>query len=191
MNKYIIYSDGSLKGNYLNKDKKPLKGGWASIICDENNNIITELFGGFINTTSPRMELMGVLNGLKYIQEPSDITVVSDSQYVVNTIEDNWIKTILEKPDNFSNVDLWVELARFLQYHKVHMIWIKGHADNILNNYADKLAQFAAKCLNLPEDEYINYSEESRKSLVSKFETRRSNGFDIRSEDGTFLYSLG
>lgn len=52
------------------------------------------------------------------------------------------------------------------------MIWTKGHADNEMNNRADKLAQFAAKALNLPKDEHINNSKENRKPLVPELETR-------------------
>lgn len=82
MSKYIIYTDGSLKGTTTKR------GGYSAIICDESENIIQEIYGGFINTTSNRMELKGVLEGLKCIKEPSEITVISDSQYVVNTINE-------------------------------------------------------------------------------------------------------
>lgn len=185
MNNYTIYSDGSCKG------VEERHGGWASIICDETGNIIQELYGGFKDTTSPRMEIRGVLEGLKAIKESSNITVVSDSQYVVNTINDNWIVKILQDPDKFSNTDLWFEMARFLQFHNVKMIWTKGHSDNELNNRADKLAQFVAKALNLPKDEYINNSKENWKPLVPEFKARWSNGSDTGQKDGTILYSLG
>ena len=60
-----------------------------------------------------------------------------------------------------------------------------------MNNRADELAQFAATCLNLPEDEHINKSKESRESLVPESETRRSTGFNVRSKDGEITYTLG
>lgn len=185
MNSYTIYSDGSCKG------VEERHGGWSAIICNESGEIIKELYGGFTDTTSPRMEIRGVLEGLKAIKESSIVTVVSDSQYVVNTINDNWILRILEDPKSFSNTDLWFEMAVFLQYHKVTMVWTKGHADNEMNNRADKLAQFAAKALNLPKDEHINYSEKDREPLVSEFEARWSNGSDSGQENGVVLYSLG
>lgn len=191
MNNYIIYSDGSLKGNYATREEKPLRGGWSSIICDNNNNIIVELFGGNLKTSAPRMELTGVIEGLKWIQKPSNITVISDSQYVVNGINDNWLLNILQNPEDFSNVDLWVRLAELLVFHNVTMVWTKGHADNEMNNKADKLAQFAAKMLNLPEDEYCNSSKETRESLVSKLKARRSNGSNTGCENGEIMYSLG
>lgn len=185
MNNYIIYTDGSCKG------VEERHGGWSAIICNESGEIFKELYGGFTDTTSPRMEIRGVLEGLKAIKDPSIITIVSDSQYVVNTINDNWISRIIENPESFSNTDLWFEMVQLLQYHKVTMIWTKGHADNEMNNRADKLAQFAAKALNLPKDEYINNSKENRKSLVPESETRWSDGSDSRQENGVVLYSLG
>lgn len=190
MNNYIIYTDGSLKGNYSTKDIKPLKGGWSAIICDKNNNILKEIYGGFLDTTSPRMEIRGVLEGLKSIIEPSNIKIISDSQYVVSTIKDGWLIKILQDKQNYSNLDLWKEVYKLLNYHNVEMIWTKGHADNELNNRADKLAQFAAKLLNLPRDEYINNSKESGESLVSQFKARGSNGLNSGFENGENLYSL-
>lgn len=185
MNKYVIYSDGSLKGTSVKR------GGYSAIICDENENIIKELYGGFLNTTSNRMEIKGVIEGLTYIKESSEITIISDSQYVVNTINEGWLNMIITHPDRFANIDLWTEIARLLQYHIVKFVWTKGHADNEMNNRADKLAQFAAKCLNLPEDEYINNGEENRKSLVPESETRWSDGFNTRQENGEIVYSFG
>lgn len=185
MNRYIIYTDGSLKGTTTKR------GGYSAIICDESENIIREIYGGFINTTSNRMEIKGVLEGLRYIEVPSEITVISDSQYVVNTINEGWINTIISHPDRFANVDLWTGLAQLLQYHTITFVWTKGHSNNEMNNYADKLAQFAAKCLNLPEDEYFNNSKESRKPLVPESETRWSDGFNTRQENGEIVYSFG
>ena len=71
------------------------------------------------------------------------------------------------------------------------MEWTKGHSNNKFNNMADELAQFAANCLNLKEDEYFNKSKEGWKSLVSESKTQWSNGADVRSENGEILYSLG
>lgn len=184
MNKYIIYTDGSCKG--LRKS-----GGWSAIICNENNEIIKELFGGFSNTTNNRMEIYGVLEGLKYIESSSSIVILSDSQYVVDTINHNWIWKMLQNPEEYSNMDLWWKVAAQLHYHHdVTVKWIKGHADNELNNRADKLAQFVANTLNLPEDEYINNSKENREPLVSKSTTRWPDGFDFRQKNGDVLYAL-
>lgn len=185
MDNYIIYTDGSCKGI------EHRKGGWSAIVCNEFNIIIKELYGGFKNTTNNRMEIYGVLEGLKFIKEPSNITIITDSQYVVNTINGNWIWKMLQKPEEYNNIDLWQQIADYLTFHEITIEWTKGHADNEMNNRADKLAQFVANALNLPEDEYINNSKENRESLVPELTTRRSNGPDFRQKNGTVLYSLG
>ena len=184
MNNYIIYTDGSYKSSTDT-------GGWAAIICDASDNIEKELYGGFSHTSSPRMEIYGVLEGLNFIKDPSEITIISDSQYVVNTINQGWLESIINNPAEYSHVDLWNKIAELLNKHNVKIIWTKGHANNEMNNRADKLAQFVARTLNLPKDEYFDNSEESRKSLVPEFETRWSNGFNTRQENGKIVYSLG
>lgn len=80
MKKYKAYTDGSYQSS-INS------GGYASIIYDENNNIVAKLYQGFKDTTNNRMEIRAVLETFKYFQEPVDITIVSDSMYVVNTIK--------------------------------------------------------------------------------------------------------
>lgn len=77
--KYIAYTDGS----YQNEIKA---GGYASIIIDSDNNVIKKIYQGYHNTTNNRMEMMAVIETLKYFKDPVDIKIVSDSQYVVKTI---------------------------------------------------------------------------------------------------------
>lgn len=185
MNKYICYTDGSYQANRNT-------GGWSSIICSEDGHIIDELFQGYKNTTNNRMELKGVLETLKYFKEPSNIIIYSDSMYVVNSIKNGWIrKWFLNNDFEKQNLDICFEILNYLDFHNVEMIWVKGHSDNVLNNRADKLAQFAAQCLNLPKDEYYNISEEDRKSLVSKFRTREPLPSETGSKIGKITYSLG
>jgi len=185
MNKYIVYSDGSCKGTTVKH------GGWAAIICDNQEQIVNEIYGSLNNTTSQRMELRAAIEGLKAIKEPSEIKIISDSQYLVSTINDNWLPRILEGSGNFANIDLWEKMARLLEYHNVSLRWTKGHADNKMNNRADKLAQFAATVLNAPDDEYINNGKESREPLVSELEAWRSDGSYTGQKNGEVLYSLG
>lgn len=156
MKKYKAYTDGSFQSSLYNGKGA---GGYASIICDEHGNVIKELYQGFKNTTNNRCEIWGVLATLQYFKEPVDITIVSDSMYVVNTIKENWIKKwFSEKDYSKKNLDLWFKLLDYLDFHKVTMEWTKGHADNEMNNRVDELCVFAAKCLNLPEDELSNQS---------------------------------
>lgn len=153
MKKYKCYTDGSYQDSIK-------AGGYAAIICDEKGNIIKELYQGFKNTSNNRMEAKAVLEILKYIKEPSDITIVSDSMYVVNTINQGWVRKWFNEQDyTKSNLDIWFELLDYLDYHKVTMEWTKGHANNEMNERADELCVFAARCLNLPEDEFSNKSK--------------------------------
>jgi ribonuclease HI len=108
------------------------------------------------------MEAMAVLETLKWFKEPIEITIISDSQYVVNTINEDWVgKWYREKDYSKKNLDIWFEILDYLNYHKVTMEWTKGHADNTINNEVDELCVFAARCLNLPEDEFSNKSKKS------------------------------
>ena len=188
MNKYYCWTDGSLKGG----TGKSSKGGWATIICDASGKVIQELYSGYRKTTNNRMEIRGVLETLKYFKEPTELIITSDSQYVVNTINEGWVrKWFVNKDYSKANLDLWFELLDYLDFHKVTMQWTKGHANNAMNNRVDELCQFAANCLNLPEDEYTNNSKEGGESLVSESETWRSDGTYSRSENGKITYSLG
>lgn len=152
MNKYICYTDGAYKESIGS-------GGWASIICDENEKILKRLYSGLKNTSNNRMELLAVLETLKFFKEPSHLIIISDSMYVVNSISNNWVKKWFETQDySKSNLDLWFQVLELLDKHTVEMRWVKGHAGNSINEEADKWAQFASQCLNLPKDEYFNKS---------------------------------
>lgn len=185
MKKYKCYTDGSYQSSIG-------CGGYASIICDESDNIVKELYQGMRNTTNNRMEARGVLATLQYFKEPTDITIISDSMYVVNTIKEGWARKWFEEQDySKSNLDIWFEILDYLDFHNVKMEWTKGHSNNKLNARADELCVFAAQCLNLPEDEHIDYSKKIGKSLVPKSGTWGSNGFNVGSKDGKITYSLG
>lgn len=185
MKKYVCYTDGSFKSSSG-------KGGWASIITDENDKLVKELYSGLKNTTNNRMEALAVLETLRWFKEPTELTIVSDSMYVVNTINEGWARKWYENQDySKSNLDIWFQILDYLDFHKVKMEWTKGHANHKMNNRADELAQFATICLNLPEDEYFTKSKESGESLVSESGTQRSDWFDVGSKDGEITYTLG
>ena len=153
---YKAYTDGSFQQSlYGGKGA----GGYASIIYDESGNLVTKLYRGFKNTTNNRMELMAILATLEYFKEPVNITIVSDSMYVVNTINQGWVnKWFTEKDYSKKNLDLWFKVLDYLSFHNVTMEWTKGHSTDDNNNQVDKLCVFAAQCLNLPEDEFVNKS---------------------------------
>jgi ribonuclease HI len=100
------------------------------------------------------MELMAVIVGLEALKfDGSDVTIYSDSKYVVDAVSKGWIYGWERK--GFSgkkNPDLWVRFLRVFRRHKVRFVWIKGHADNVENERCDRLAVAAAEGDNLLED---------------------------------------
>ena len=126
-----LYSDGSSLGN-------PGPGGYGGIL--EFNGHEKEFYGGEAHTTNNRMELRGVIEGLKLMKEPCDITVISDSSYVVNAIN-SWLKGWVKKEfKKVKNVDLWKEYLEYAKPHKVTGVWVRGHDGHEENERCDKLA---------------------------------------------------
>ena len=146
MQRYICYTDGSYQASVN-------AGGWSSIILDENENVVAKLYQGMTHTTNNRMEIMAVLQTLKYFKERSNLIIISDSQYVVNSIiTGSAVKWIIDNDLSKKNLDLWFELIDQLSKHNVTMKWVKGHNGNKWNEEADKWCTFAAQCYNLPRD---------------------------------------
>jgi len=132
-----IYTDGSCSGN-------PGPGGWAAIVIDGED--VNQLTGGEHQTTNNRMEMTAAIEGLSSLKEPQAVTLYTDSAYVSRAFNDGWLKnwkkngwrTSSKKP--VKNKELWKELDRQNERHNVEWVWVKGHADNELNNLADALA---------------------------------------------------
>jgi ribonuclease HI len=105
------------------------------------------------------MEMMAVIMGLSALKEPCSVTVYSDSRYVVDAVEKGWAKRwqannwMRNKKDRARNVDLWKELLKLLEKHRVTFKWIKGHNDQPQNERCDQLAVTAAGLPGLPADE--------------------------------------
>ncbi len=139
--KVQIYTDGACSGN-------PGPGGYGVVLI--YNATKKELSGGEANTTNNRMELMAVIEGLRALNKPCDVTLYSDSKYVVDMVEGGYLKRwkqnhwMRNKKDPVKNVDLWEQVLALLQTHTVKMIWVKGHAENPWNNRCDELAVAAA-----------------------------------------------
>jgi len=97
------------------------------------------------------MELTAVIEGLKALKRPCEVLLYSDSKYVVDMVEGKWPQRwqknnwMRNKKEPAKNVDLWEELLRLLEIHSVTMKWVKGHAENALNNRCDELAVKAAE----------------------------------------------
>ena len=136
MKTVTIYTDGACSGN-------PGPGGWAAIL--QYKDISREISGGEKDTTNNRMELMGAISALSALKEPCDVELYTDSQYIAKAINEAWLsswkaKNWKRKGGQLKNVDLWQTLDELLTKHKVSFHWVKGHADNPLNNRCDQLA---------------------------------------------------
>ena len=141
MKNVILYTDGACSGN-------PGPGGWASIL--RYGDSIKELSGGEKDTTNNRMELTGVIEGLKALKEPCAVELYSDSQYIVNALNNGWLRDCKKRgwkrrDGELKNAEMWQELDSLLQKHRVTAVWVRGHADNEWNNRCDALAARSAK----------------------------------------------
>ena len=153
MPKVIIYTDGSCLKNPGGN------GGWAAILRHEASSSEREISGGMATTTNNRMEITAVLEGLKCLKVPCEVTVVTDSQYVSNSITKGWVFNWAKKgwrDDKGKprlNTDLWKQMLELLNYHKVHIQWIRGHQGHRENERCDRLAKAAAESGSLPVDQ--------------------------------------
>lgn len=137
MKKVSVYTDGACSGN-------PGNGGYCAILI--YNGVEKEIVGSEGLTTNNRMELLAVIKGLEALKEPCIVDLYSDSQYVIDAFNKGWIdnwkasgwKTSGKK--EVKNIDLWENLLKLVDIHKVNFIKVKGHADNEYNNRCDKLA---------------------------------------------------
>jgi ribonuclease HI len=143
-----LYCDGACLGN-------PGKGGWGYLLRIHNIDGFTEneQNGSEVMTTNNRMELMAVINGLSTLQHPCDVSVYSDSQYVVmgvNSWLKNWKLKNWCKADGKTvvNLELWQRLDRLLNFHRVEMLWVRGHNGHLENERVDYLATEAAKSVH-------------------------------------------
>lgn len=123
-----IYTDGACIGN-------PGPGGWAAVIVEDGR--MRTVHGGAPETTNNRMELAAVINGLKAAAASKDVTVYSDSQYVVLTMVEGWKRR--------KNLDLWADLDAEVAERLVRWEWVRGHVGDPLNEHADALARQEAK----------------------------------------------
>jgi len=131
-----IFTDGACRGN-------PGPGGWGALLRFGGEE--KTLFGGEQDTTNNRMELTAVIEALGALKRPCDVTLTSDSTYVLKGIQEwmpNWKKrgwiTASKKP--VKNVDLWKKLDVLIVEHKIDWQWVKGHSGHPENELADQLA---------------------------------------------------
>jgi ribonuclease HI len=142
MSQVTIYTDGACSGN-------PGPGGYAVIL--QSGSHCKELSQGYRKTTNNRMELMAVIAGLEGLKRPCQVTLFSDSRYVVDAIEKGWAKSWKargwKKADKNPavNADLWARALIALEKHTVKLRWVRGHASCAENNRCDEMAVAASK----------------------------------------------
>jgi ribonuclease HI len=137
MKKVELYTDGACRGN-------PGRGGWGAILVYGDKE--KELSGGEPMTTNNRMELMAAIEGLAALRVPCEVTLTSDSKYLVDAINkgwlDSWKKNGWRKADKSAvlNVELWKKIDMLLAVHDVSFVWVHGHTGHPYNERCDALA---------------------------------------------------
>ncbi len=137
MKEVTIYTDGACSGN-------PGKGGWGVVLI--YGNIQRELSGFEEVTTNNKMELTACIEALKMLKEPCNVNLFSDSAYVVNAFNDDWISGWIKnnwrnsQKKEVANIELWKELIELTKFHSVVFNKVKGHAGDKYNEICDALA---------------------------------------------------
>ncbi len=145
MSQLVIYTDGAARGN-------PGPGGYGAVL--HWGSTVKEISQGYKHTTNNRMELMAVIAALQLLKRDGlDVTIYSDSAYVVNTVEKGWLFNWARNGyKGKKNADLWAQYLQLHKKHRIKFVWVKGHADNVWNNRCDILATTAADGKGLIED---------------------------------------
>ena len=149
-----IYTDGAAKGN-------PGPAGYGVVMEMVGTPYKKEFYEGFRLSTNNRMELLAVIVGLEKLKKPkTKVLVVSDSKYVVDSVEKRWV--FQWEKINFKakkNPDLWMRFLKVYRKHQVDFQWIKGHNNHPQNERCDQLAVMASKQEKLSIDEFYEREE--------------------------------
>jgi ribonuclease HI len=149
MKQITLYTDGGCI-------KNPGPGGYGVVLLYGSHR--KELSGGFRMTTNNRMEILAAIAGLEALKEPCHVTLHSDSQYLVNSIEKGWARRwqangwMRSNKEEAINPDLWERLLKLCEIHKVRFEWVRGHAGYGENERCDQLATAAARGSHLAID---------------------------------------
>ena len=150
-----IYTDGAAKGN-------PGNGGYGVVIEMVGTAYKKEFYEGFRHTTNNRMELLAVIVGLEKLKQPNmKVLVISDSKYVVDSVEKKWLFGWEKK--NFvgkKNPDLWMRFLKVYRKHQVDFKWIKGHNNHPQNERCDELAVYASGLEKLSIDTFYEKEDD-------------------------------
>lgn len=156
MQNVVMYTDGGCLGN-------PGPGGYGVVLmCGKHRKELSE---GYKRTTNNRMELLACIKGLEALKQSCQVTIHTDSQYVVNGIMKGWAQKWRSngwkrnKKDRAINPDLWGRLLDLCAEHEVSFRWVKGHAGHKENERCDHLANSAGTRTKLLDDENYTCSE--------------------------------
>ena len=143
--KVTVYTDGACSGN-------PGPGGYGVVMISGPHR--KELSEGFTLTTNNRMELLAAIVALESMKKPgTEVNLYTDSQYLVNAVNKGWLFNWEQKRfAKKKNPDLWIRFLEVFRKHRVKLIWVKGHNDNLENERCDTLAVTASKGTNLATD---------------------------------------
>ena len=159
--KVSIYTDGAARGN----PNGP--GGYGCVLHYVDSKGVLherEYSQGYVKTTNNRMELMAAIVGLEALTKPCDVDLFSDSKYLVDAFNQNWIDGWIKKGwkrgknEPVKNIDLWKRLLDAKAKHNVTFIWVKGHDGHEMNERCDVLATSAADSDDLIEDAGLEIS---------------------------------
>jgi ribonuclease HI len=145
-----IYTDGACTGN-------PGPGGYGVVLIYTDHR--KELSGGFRLTTNNRMEMMAAIVGLQSLNQPCEVTLHSDSKYLVDAMTKGWAAKWQangwkrNKKESAKNPDLWQQLLDLCDHHRVDFRWVRGHSGHPENERCDRLAVAAAHQRDLPIDQ--------------------------------------
>ena len=155
-----VYTDGACSGN-------PGKGGYGIVMEWVGKPYKKEFSEGFRRTTNNRMELLAVIVALEQLKiDGVEVTVFSDSKYVVDSVMKGWVFNWVKKGfKDKKNPDLWRRFLKVYRKHKVKLIWIKGHNDHPQNERCDRLAVAATQKKDLLIDEGFEQKDSNSKKL--------------------------
>jgi ribonuclease HI len=142
-----LFTDGASSGN-------PGPGGYGVIL--RSGKHYKELSEGFRKTTNNRMELLAVIKGLEALKGPQEVTLYSDSKYVLDAIDKGWLQGWIKKGfAGKKNKDLWLRYNEISKLHKIKLVWVRGHAGHPENERCDELAVAAGKQKDLLVDTFF------------------------------------